>query len=112
MKRMLGMLVSVLVTLAIVGGPAAAADRSVGEKLDDTKITTAVKTKLAADRLKNLVQVGVETNDGVVRLYGKVPTVEDKIAAEQVARRAAGVRDVTNELRVETANTSPSASPK
>jgi len=112
MKRLLCEFVGLLMALAVVGGPAQAADRSVGEKLDDTKITTAVKTKLAADRLKNLVQVGVETNDGVVRLYGKVPTVEDKIAAEQVARRAAGVRDVTNELRVETANTSPSASPK
>jgi hyperosmotically inducible protein len=112
MKRMLCAFVSVLVTLAIAGGPAAAADQSIGEKLDDTKITTAVKAKLAADRVKNLVQVGVETNDGVVRLYGKVPTVEDKLAAEQVARRAKGVRDVTNELRVEASDTSPSASPK
>jgi osmotically-inducible protein OsmY len=112
MKRMLCTFVSVLVMLAIVGGPAAAADRSVGEKLDDTKITTAVKTKLAADRLKNLVQVGVETNDGVVRLYGKVPTAEDKLAAERIARRANGVRAVTNELRVEASDTSPSASPK
>ncbi len=112
MKRMMCAFVSVLMTLAVVGGPAAADDRSIGEKLDDTKITAAVKTKLAADRVKNLVQVGVETNDGVVRLYGKVPTAEDKFEAERIARRTKGVRDVANELRVEASDTSPSASPK
>ena len=112
MKRLLCAFVALLMVLAVVGGPAQAADRSIGEKLDDTKITTAVKAKLAADRLKNLVNVGVETNDGVVRLYGKVPTPEDKFEAERVARRTNGVRDVTNELRVEKPDTSPSASPK
>ena len=112
MKRLLCASVTLLMVLAVVGGPAQAADRSIGEKLDDTKITTAVKAKLAADRVKNLVNVGVETNDGVVRLYGKVPTPEDKFEAERVARRTNGVRDVTNELRVEKSDASPSASPK
>src|SRR5207244_3476132 len=87
-------------------------NKTVSFDFADTKITTAVKAKLAADRLKNLVNVGVETNDGVVRLYGKVPTPEDKFEAERVARRTNGVRDVTNELRVEKPDTSPSASPK
>ena len=112
MKRLLCESVALLMVLAVVGGPAQAADRSIGEKLDDTKITTAVKTKLAADRVKNLVDVGVETNDGVVRLYGKVPTPEDKFEAERVARRAKGVREVVNELRVDKPDASPSASPK
>ena len=112
MKRLLCASVTLLMVLAAVGGPARAADRSIGEKLDDTKITTAVKAKLAADRVKNLVNVGVETNDGIVRLYGKVPTPEDKFEAERVARRTNGVRDVTNELRVEKSDASPSASPK
>jgi len=111
MKRTFGVFVAVLAIIAVVG-PAVAADQSVGEKLDDTKITTAVKTKLAVDKLKTLVNVGVETNRGIVRLYGKVPTAEDKFEAERVARRATGVKDVNNELRVEASNTSPSASPK
>ncbi len=111
MKRLLCAFVALLMVPAVVG-PAQAADRSIGEKMDDTKITAAVKTKLAADRVKNLVDVGVETNDGIVRLYGKVPTPEDKFEAERVARRTKGVRDVTNELRVEKPDASPSASPK
>src|SRR5215470_18637842 len=111
MKRILDGFVALIATVAVVG-PAIAADQSVGEKLDDTKITTAVKTKLAADKLKTLVNVGVETNGGIVRLYGKVPTAEDKFEAERVARRANGVKDVNNELRVEASNAGPSASPK
>jgi len=110
MKLLFCAFASILVALVLVAGPVQAADRSVGEKLDDTKITTAVKTKLTTDRVKNLVDVGVETNDGIVRLYGKVPTAEDKFEAERIARRVKGVRSVSNELRVE--ETSPSASPK
>jgi hyperosmotically inducible protein len=111
MKRLLCAIAALVMGVALVGGPAQAADRSIGEKMDDTKITTAVKTKLTADRVKNLVDVGVETNDGIVRLYGKVPTVEDKFEAERIARRTKGVREVANELRVEKP-TSPSASTK
>ncbi|HEV8585414.1 MAG TPA: BON domain-containing protein [Methylomirabilota bacterium] len=109
MKRLLGVFVSILVILAVVAGPAPASDRSLGEKIDDAKITTSVKAKLTVERAKNLVDVGVETNDGIVRLFGKVPTVDDKFEAERIARRTSGVRDVNNQLKVET---SPSASPK
>src|SRR5215468_2222403 len=107
MKRILSVFVALTAAVAIVG-PAVAADQSMGEKLDDAKITTAVKTKLAADKLKTLVNVGVETNGGIVRLYGKVPTAEDKFEAERVVRRAKGVKDVNNELRVEASNSSQS----
>ena len=110
MKRLLGALGVGVMTLALVGGPALAADRSIGEKMDDAKITTAVKTKLTADRMKNLVDVSVETDDGIVRLSGKVPTVDDKFEAERIARRTKGVREVRNELRVD--NPSPSALPR
>ena len=110
MKRLFSALGVGLLAVAIVGGPAQAADRSIGEKMDDAKITTAVKTKLTADRMKNLVDVSVETDDGVVRLSGKVATAEDKFQAERIARRTNGVREVRNELRVE--NPSPSASPR
>lgn len=112
MKRLGYAFVSLLVMLAVAGGSAQAADRSLGEKIDDARITTAVKAKLTGDRVKNLVAVGVETNDGVVRLYGKVPTLEEKFQAERIARRTKGVREVTNELRVENPDMSPSASPK
>ena len=56
-----------------------------------------MKTKLVADRAKNLVKVNVDTHQGVVHLKGTVLSEEDKIEAERLARRTAGVRDVINE---------------
>ena len=71
-----------------------AADRSVGEKVDDAAITAKVKTKLASERAKDLVSVNVDTNDGVVHLQGNVPTATDKTQAERLARATSGVRNV------------------
>jgi len=108
--RMVSVFLAMLMALAVFGGAAQAADKSVGEKMDDAKITTEVKTKLAADKVKSLVNVSVETDAGVVRLTGKVPTVDDKAQAEKITRRVKGVREVRNELKIEAA--SPAASPK
>jgi hyperosmotically inducible protein len=91
---------------------AADTGRTVGERVDDAKITTNVKAKLGADSVKNLVKVDVDTQDGVVRLQGTVPTAADKAEAERLARGVNGVRDVMNDLRVEAPSASPSASPR
>jgi hyperosmotically inducible protein len=96
--------------LALMGGLvpiAMAQDRTLGQKVDDATLTTAVKTKLVADRARNLVKVNVDTHQGVVHLKGTVPSEEDKIEAERLARRTAGVRDVINELTVEAGSASP-----
>ena len=44
--------------------------------------------------------VHVDTTDGVVTLYGKVPTSEHRALAEKTARAVGGVRSVTNRLQV------------
>jgi len=102
-------LLAAIVVLTLALGPAlvASAADTLGTKLDDTGITTKVKTKLTADKVKNLVKVHVETKDGVVHLAGTVPTEADKAEAERLARGTDGVKDVTNDLTV----SSPSASP-
>jgi hyperosmotically inducible protein len=110
MKRLL----SVIAIAAIVVGAAAPAawaqDRSVGEKVDDAKITAAVKAKLTADKMKNAVKVNVDTKDGIVSLKGTVATAEAKAEAERLARDTNGVKDVVvTDLKVEG---SPSASPR
>jgi hypothetical protein len=80
-----------------------AQDSTVGQKVDDAAITTKVKTKLVAERPGNLVKVNVDTTDGVVRLRGTVPTLEDKRRAEELAKLTAGVKNVVNELTVQSA---------
>jgi hyperosmotically inducible periplasmic protein len=68
--------------------------------VDDTRITTEVKTDLATAKDLRSGQIHVTTTAGVVTLDGLVnnPTVVAR--AEAIARDASGVRGVTNDLRV------------
>src|SRR5438477_2665913 len=69
----------------------------------DPGITTAVKTKLAADATVKAYQINVDTNNGVVTLTG---TVEAPAAREQaitIARGTDGVKDVVDRITVNAA---------
>jgi hypothetical protein len=73
----------------------------------DAGITSAVKTKLAADDTVKAYQVDVDTNNHVVTLKGDVNTSLAKERAVEIARGTDGVRDVIDQLRVmDTAATS------
>ena len=108
MRRVLSaFVVFTLVTGSAMVAGAADTKSSIGQKVDDAALLTKVKTKLTADKAKNLVHVNVDVKNGVVELKGSVPTAADKTRAEQIARATEGVSEVRNELTV----TSPSASP-
>ena len=66
----------------------------------DTGITTAVKSKLAADDMVKAYQVDVDTRDKVVTLTGEVDSPAAETMALQLARDTDGVRDVIDEIRV------------
>jgi osmotically-inducible protein OsmY len=84
-----------------------AQDRTIGERIDDAAISASIKTKLAADRAKNLLSVNVDTREGVVHLKGAVPTERDRSEAERLARGTKGVRGVQNDLVVTEGAASP-----
>jgi hyperosmotically inducible protein len=90
------------VLLAANTAAAQAPPRTIGERVDDALITAAVKTKLTTDTARSLVDVNVDTRDGVVHLQGTVPTEEDRREAERLAQLTDGVRAVTNDLKVAT----------
>jgi hyperosmotically inducible periplasmic protein len=71
-----------------------------GENVDDASITSAVKAKLAGERMGTLTQIGVETNLSRVTLTGVVPTAEDKRRAGEIAQTVKGVKDVVNNLQI------------
>jgi len=72
----------------------------------DAGITTAVKSKLAADDTVKAYQIDVDTDKRVVTLAGDVQTTVAKDQALKLARETDGVRDVVDKLRVtETAPT-------
>jgi len=66
----------------------------------DAGITTAVKSKLAADDTVKAYQINVDTADHVVTLRGTVDTSIAKAQAVQIASRTDGVRDVVDQIQV------------
>jgi hyperosmotically inducible periplasmic protein len=74
---------------------------SLGQNVDDTSITTTVKSKLAYDKGSSLTRVSVETVRGVVHLTGVVESAAVKNQAESIARSVGGVRGVVNNLQVQ-----------
>jgi hypothetical protein len=73
----------------------------------DAGITTAVKSKLAADDTVKAYQVDVTTQNHVVTLNGTVETPAAKAMAVQLARNTDGVRDVIDQITIaDTAATS------
>lgn len=75
----------------------------------DAGITTAVKSKLAADDAVKAHQIDVDTSDKVVTLTRTVDTSMAKSRAVELARTTDGVRSVTDNLTVSppTATTQP-----
>ncbi len=83
--------------------PVSAAETTMKEKAHDTKITTSVKSHLATeDSLKTLTQIDVKTIDGTVYLNGVAPTMEAKNRAEDITRKVEGVKNVVNDIRIDT----------
>lgn len=84
-----------------VSGCQAMTGETLGEHIDDTTITTTVKTKLAAEKSATLTRVQVDTDRGVVQLSGVVETAADRAKAEQIARSVGGVKSVKNNLQTQ-----------
>lgn len=66
----------------------------------DAGITTAVKSKMAADDTVKAYKVDVDTQNKVVTLSGEVDTAAQRAHAVMIARNTDGVADVIDELRV------------
>jgi hyperosmotically inducible protein len=61
---------------------------------EDSVITAAVKTKMAANPLVSALDVKVKTNNGVVTLEGDVKTASEADTAVEIASSIEGVTDV------------------
>ncbi len=94
------MLAVILVVLFFMTGCQATTGETAGQNIDDSTLTTSVKTSLAGERLNTLTRVGVETNNGVVYLTGEVETAAEKSRAGMVASQVKGVKKVVNNLQV------------
>jgi hypothetical protein len=93
-------LVVVMMIGAFVAGTSIPVLSSAGDVVDDSVITTKIKSQLAADEFLKSFQISVETRKGVVELSGFVDSQKAKDKAGQIARGVEGVKSVKNALIV------------
>ena len=93
-----------LVVLMMIAAFAACAStpkqESTGEYIDDSVITTKIKTLLANDDFLKSFQISVESRKGIVLLSGFVDSQKAVDKAGQIARDVKGVVSVNNNLVV------------
>lgn len=73
-------------------------ERSTGAVIDDTTITTKVKSELLAQKDVNSFDIKVQTFNGTVQLSGFVDSQWQIDKAVQIAAAVNGVQHVTNNL--------------
>jgi osmotically-inducible protein OsmY len=97
-------LIGCLVVLMLIATFTACASTSkqegTGEYVDDSVITTKVKSLLAADDFLKSFEIGVETRKGVVQLSGFVDSQKAVNRAVEITRSVKGVKSVKNSLIV------------
>ena len=91
----------VLLLALQLSGCTAMTGETLGQNVDDTTLTTTVKSKLALEKVSSLTRVGVDTVKGVVHLTGIVENAGVKDRAGEVARGVDGVRSVVNNLQIQ-----------
>lgn len=97
---------SILAALLLAAATAASADNSnlrtetPGQALDDTAITTKVKSAFVQDPEVKALDVNVKTYKGTVQLSGFASSQAEIQRAESLARSVPGVTDVQNDIRL------------
>ena len=93
-----------LIVLVLLGGVAGCAvtrgQSTVGEYVDDSTITTSVKSKFVGNKEVDASAISVETLDGTVQLSGFAKSATERSTAEDIARATKGVKAVKNSIIV------------
>ena len=91
----------VAVALVSAAGCASTPTREgTGEYVDDTVITTKVKTAILNEPSLKVAEINVETFKGVVQLSGFVSSQAAATKAVDVTRTVGGVKSVKNDMRI------------
>ena len=91
---------TLLVAATLAGCAGSSTKESTGGYIDDTVVTTKVKTALFNDKEIKSSEMSVQTFKGRVQLSGFVSSVDSAKRAVEVTRKVQGVRMVENDLRI------------
>ena len=91
---------SAAVLLTATGCAVTRGQETVGAYIDDTGITTLVKSRFIENKQVDAAAISVETLNGTVMLSGFAKSNLERNTAENIARGVSGVRMVKNEIAV------------
>lgn len=91
---------AVLALVAASGCAVTRGQESVGAYVDDTVITTQIKSRFFDNKDVAGSSISVETLKGTVMLSGFAKSAKEKSIAETIARDVNGVKVVKNEIAI------------
>ncbi|MDD1626424.1 MAG: BON domain-containing protein [Methylococcaceae bacterium] len=100
LNLILRILISLILVVSIAGCAGSKTHESTGEYLDDSAITTKVKSSILGDSKLKVFQISVQTFKGIVQLSGFVNSSEVSARATELTRTVKGVKMVNNSLIV------------
>ena len=99
-KAMAASCAALLVAISLSGCAGSSTKESTGGYIDDTVVTTQVKTALFSDKQIKSSEINVQTFKGRVQLSGFVSSAADAKRAVEVTRQVQGVRVVENDMQI------------
>ena len=88
------------VTIFTTGCAVTRSQETVGQYIDDATITTQIKARWIDDKTVDANSFKVETLKGTVQISGFAKNAAEKMQAEAIARRVAGVVAVQNSIAI------------
>lgn len=94
---------AITTTTLLIGGCATHnhEQSTVGQMVDDAKITTQIKARYAESPVVRALAIRVNTDGGHVTLSGYAKSSEEKNTAESIARNVPHVRSVKNNIVIQ-----------
>jgi len=100
LQRSMILLVCFVLLTAVTGYAASDKQKTTGQYVDDTVITTKVKAAIFNEASLKTLQITVKTYKGVVQLSGFVDSAVSVSKAGEIAKRVDNVVSVVNDLIV------------
>ena len=100
LNLILRLLISLVLVVSVAGCAGGRTSESTGEHLDDSAITSKVKTAILTTPKLKFFQISVQTFKGNVQLSGFVDSSATATKAAEVAGTVRGVKMVNNSLIV------------
>ncbi len=98
--RAIGAVFAAAVTAAVSSCASPRSIDAIGAFVDDSSITSTVKSRMVEDKAVDAQSIGVETANGNVVLSGVARTNVEKSTAESIAIKVRGVKSLQNDIVV------------